>query len=168
MESDRRLTLEEARQIINEQDRIIAEAFEKRMAAAREVVRNKMEQGLPIYVPEREEEILKRITSAVPEELSGYAAEVFRKLMEVSRNYQNSLRRFGLLGRTLSHSFSPEIHRMLADYSEPYNYGIFEVEPENLEDFVKHGQWAGLNVTIPYKQDVMAFCDELSPEAERI
>ena len=83
MELDRRLTLEEARQIINEQDRIIAEAFEKRMAAAREVVRNKMEQGLPIYVPEREEEILNRIASAVPEELSGYATEVFRKLMEV-------------------------------------------------------------------------------------
>ena len=168
MELDRRLTLEEARQIINEQDRIIAEAFEKRMAAAREVVRNKMEQGLPIYVPEREEEILNRIASTVPEELSGYAAEVFRKLMEVSRNYQNSLRSFGLLGRSLSHSFSPEIHRMLAEYSEPYNYGIFEVEPENLENFVRHGQWAGLNVTIPYKQDVMAFCDELSPEAERI
>ena len=76
--------------------------------------------------------------------------------------------RFGLLGRKLSHSFSPEIHRQLAAYSEPYTYEIFEVEPEHLEDFVCRGQWDGLNVTIPYKQAVMAFCDEVSPEAGRI
>ena len=164
----KKLTLEEAREVINEQDTIILEAFQKRMAAAREVVRNKMEKGMPVYVPQREQEILDRVVSQVPEELSAYTAELYKKLMEVSRDYQNSLRKFGLLGRKLSHSFSPEIHRRLAEYSEPYQYGIFEVEPEELEKFVRHGQWAGLNVTIPYKQDVMAFCDEISPEAARI
>ena len=169
MEQDRKkLTLEEARKVINEQDAIILEAFEKRMAAAKEVVRNKIEAGTPIYVPAREQEILDRIASQAPEELSEYAVQLYQKLMEVSRAYQNGLRKFGLLGRKLGHSFSPEIHRQLAAYTEPYNYGIFEVEPENLEDFVRHGDWAGLNVTIPYKQDVMAFCDEISPEAARI
>ena len=169
MEFDgKRLTLEEARKVINEQDAIILEAFEKRMAAAKEVVRNKIEAGTPIYVPAREQEILDRIASQAPEELSEYAVQLYQKLMEVSRAYQNGLRKFGLLGRKLGHSFSPEIHRQLAAYTEPYNYGIFEVEPENLEDFVRHGDWAGLNVTIPYKQDVMAFCDEISPEAARI
>ena len=168
MEFDgKRLTLEEARKVINEQDAIILEAFEKRMAAAKEVVRNKIEAGTPIYVPAREQEILDRIASQAPEELSEYAVQLYQKLMEVSRAYQNGLRKFGLLGRKLGHSFSPEIHRQLAAYTEPYNYGIFEVEPENLEDFVRHGDWAGLNVTIPYKQDVMAFCDEISPEAAR-
>ena len=169
MEQDRKkLTLEEARKVINEQDAIILEAFEKRMAAAKEVVRNKIEAGTPIYVPAREQEILDRIASQAPEELSEYAVQLYQKLMEVSRAYQNGLRKFGLLGRKLGHSFSPEIHRQLAAYTEPYSYGIFEVEPENLEDFVRHGDWAGLNVTIPYKQDVMAFCDEISPEAARI
>ena len=169
MEFDgKRLTLEEARKVINEQDAIILEAFEKRMAAAKEVVRNKIEAGTPIYVPAREQEILDRIASQAPEELSEYAVQLYQKLMEVSRAYQNGLRKFGLLGRKLGHSFSPEIHRQLAAYTEPYNYGIFEVEPENLEDFVRHGDWAGLNVTIPYKQDVMAFCDEIAPEAARI
>ncbi len=169
MEQDRKkLTLEEARKVINEQDAIILEAFEKRMAAAKEVVRNKIEAGTPIYVPAREQEILDRIASQAPEELSEYAVQLYQKLMEVSRAYQNGLRKFGLLGRKLGHSFSPEIHRQLAAYTEPYNYGIFEVEPENLEDFVRHGDWAGLNVTIPYKQDVMAFCDEIAPEAARI
>jgi len=164
----KKLTLEEAREIINEQDRIILQAFEKRMDAAREVVRNKMEQGRPIYVPSREEEILDRIAQQAPSELSEYALELYRKLMEVSRAYQTSLRRFGLLGRRLPYSFSPEIHRRLGQFSEAYRYEIFEVEPENLEDFILHGDWAGLNVTIPYKQDVMKYCDELSPEAARI
>ncbi len=169
MEADeKKLTLAEAREIINEQDAIILEAFEKRMAAAKQVVRNKMEQGMPIYVPQREQEILERVARQAPEELAEYAVELYRKLMEVSRSYQNRLRKFGLLGHKLGHSFSPEIHRQLAEYSEPYQYGIFEVEPENLEDFVRHGDWAGLNVTIPYKQDVMAFCDEISPKAQRI
>lgn len=169
MGNDRKnMTLDEARVVINEQDAIILAAFEKRMAAAREVVRNKIDKGMPIYVPQREEEILDRIAGEAPAELSEYAVQLYQKLMEVSRAYQNSLRKFGLLGRKLSHSFSPEIHRQLGQYSEPYQYGLFEVEPEDLEEFVRHGDWAGLNVTIPYKQDVMAFCDEISPEAVRI
>ena len=167
-EEEKKLTLEEARAVINEQDAIILKAFETRMGAVREVLRNKIEQGLPVYVPQREAEILQKAAAEVPKELSEYTVELYKKLMEVSRAYQNRLRRFGLLGRKLSHSFSPEIHRQLAQYSEPYSYDIFEVEPENLESFVRCGDWAGLNVTIPYKQDVMAFCDELSPEAERI
>ena len=106
MEQDRKkLTLEEARKVINEQDAIILEAFEKRMAAAKEVVRNKIEAGTPIYVPAREQEILDRIASQAPEELSEYAVQLYQKLMEVSRAYQNGLRKFGLLGRKLGTVF---------------------------------------------------------------
>jgi len=167
-EKGTRLTLEEARKIINRQDRIILEAFEKRMAAAREIARSKTELGQPVYVPQREEEILEWVMDEAEEGLEGYAAEVFRKLMEVSREYQNSLRRFGLLGRKLPYSFSPEIHRRLGEFSEPYRYELFEVEPEKLEEFLLQGDWAGLNVTIPYKQDVMKYCNEIAPEAARI
>lgn len=166
--TEKKLSLEEARQIINQQDAIILEAFEKRMAAAEQVVRNKMEQGMPIYVPQREKEILDKIAAQAPAELSEYAVELYSKLMEVSRAYQNKIRKFGLLGRKLGHSFSPEIHRQLGKYCEPYQYQLFQVEPEQLEDFVRNGDWAGLNVTIPYKQEVMKFCDEISPEAQRI
>lgn len=165
---DCKLTLAEARELINEQDHIILEAFRKRMEAAAYVAAYKTEQGLPVHVPEREAEILDRTAAAVPEELSSYAVELFQKLMEVSRAYQTSLRRFGLLGRNLPYSFSPEIHRQLAEYSEPYSYEIFQVEPENLEEFILRGDWAGLNVTIPYKQTVMEYCHEIAPEAARI
>ena len=70
----------------------------------------------------------------------------------------------GLLGRTLGHSYSPKIHSMLADYS----YQLFEVEPENLETFIRNGDFDGLNVTIPYKKSVIPYCDELSETAKRL
>ena len=70
----------------------------------------------------------------------------------------------GLLGEKLGHSYSPRIHRELGDYA----YGLFEVAPEKLEDFLLHGDFEGLNVTIPYKKAVMPYCKELSPRARAI
>ena len=70
----------------------------------------------------------------------------------------------GLLGRKLGHSYSPQIHSHLASYE----YTLFEKEPEELEAFLKNGGFTGLNVTIPYKKDVIPFLDELSPTAKRL
>lgn len=70
----------------------------------------------------------------------------------------------GLLGRVLGHSYSPQIHGLLGDYS----YDLYEKEPEELEGFLRQGDFTGLNVTIPYKKDVMAFLDGLSPVAQKM
>lgn len=70
----------------------------------------------------------------------------------------------GLFGRKLGHSYSPQIHAHLADYE----YVLFEKEPEELEDFLRHGEFQGINVTIPYKKDVIPFLDALSPTAQRM
>lgn len=70
----------------------------------------------------------------------------------------------GLLGRKLSHSYSPQIHGDLASYS----YSLFEKEPEELEGFLRDGDFSGLNVTVPYKKAVMEYLDELSPRAKRL
>lgn len=70
----------------------------------------------------------------------------------------------GLLGQKLGHSYSPAIHGMLAGY----DYQLFEREPEQLEDFLKNGDWDGINVTIPYKKAVLPYCAELSDTARRI
>ena len=72
--------------------------------------------------------------------------------------------RCGLLGRKLGHSYSPQIHAKLGTYS----YSLFEKEPEELEDFLKNGDFSGLNVTIPYKKEVIPFLDELSPRARML
>ena len=70
----------------------------------------------------------------------------------------------GLLGRKLSHSYSPKIHRSLGDY----NYKLYEIEPEDLSNFLENEDFDGLNVTIPYKKAVIPFCDELSPIAQKL
>ena len=70
----------------------------------------------------------------------------------------------GLLGRKLGHSYSPQIHSHLGDYS----YALFEKEPEELEDFLRCGDFTGINVTIPYKKDVIPYLDELSPTAQKM
>ena len=70
----------------------------------------------------------------------------------------------GLLGRKLGHSYSPQIHSFLGEYS----YVLFEKEPEEVGDFVRNGDYTGINVTIPYKKDVIPYLDELSPTAEKM
>ena len=74
--------------------------------------------------------------------------------------------RTGLLGEKLGHSFSPQIHKALV--GERYTYELYERAPEDVEGFIKGGEWDSLNVTIPYKKVVMPFLDEISPEAQRI
>jgi len=70
----------------------------------------------------------------------------------------------GLLGRKLGHSYSPQIH----EYLGPYSYDLFEKEPEEVGSFVKNGNYTGINVTIPYKKDVIPYLDVLSPLAKRM
>ena len=70
----------------------------------------------------------------------------------------------GLLGRMLGHSYSPQIHARLGDYS----YELFEKEPEDLENFLKNGDFSGINVTVPYKKAVIPYLDELSPLAQKL
>lgn len=70
----------------------------------------------------------------------------------------------GLLGRHLAHSYSPQIHSFLGDYP----YAIFEKEPENVGEFLKNGDFTGINVTIPYKKNVIPYLDALSETAKRM
>ncbi len=71
---------------------------------------------------------------------------------------------YGLIGNPLGHSFSPRIHSFLGDY----RYDLHPLPPEELEAFLKAGDFKGLNVTIPYKQAVMPYLSEVSPRARRI
>ena len=70
----------------------------------------------------------------------------------------------GLLGRKLGHSYSPQIHAQLAGYS----YELFEKEPEELEKFLRNGDFTGINVTVPYKKDVIPYLDEMTPRAKKL
>lgn len=66
-----------------------------------------------------------------------------------------------LIAEKLSHSFSPRIHSLLADYS----YELCELSKNDLEDFFTKRDFDGLNVTIPYKTEVIKYLDRLSEAA---
>jgi len=68
----------------------------------------------------------------------------------------------GLLGGHLKHSYSPQIHSLLADYEYP----LYEKTEEEVPDFLKNGDWNGINVTIPYKKTVYPYCTVLSETAK--
>lgn len=72
--------------------------------------------------------------------------------------------RFGLLGRKLGHSYSPQIHKFLGDYEYP----LYEKEPDEIEAFMKSDEFDGMNVTIPYKETVMPYMASLSDAAKKI
>ena len=72
--------------------------------------------------------------------------------------------KFGLLGRTLGHSFSPRIHSALRNT----NYELFEREPSQLQEFFADPELQGINITIPYKVNALEACDVVDPRAERI
>lgn len=71
---------------------------------------------------------------------------------------------YGLLGRTLSHSLSPQIHAHF--YSQPYE--LFCREPEELDAFFADRSLKAYNVTIPYKVEAYNRCDRLSDTAKKI
>ena len=70
----------------------------------------------------------------------------------------------GLLGAKLGHSYSPQIHSHLGDYS----YVLLEKTEEELGIFLKNTDFSGLNVTIPYKSTVIPYCAKLSDTARRL
>ena len=71
---------------------------------------------------------------------------------------------YGLIGEKLSHSFSKEIHESLASYT----YELCEIARENLADFLQKREFCAINVTMPYKKEVIPFLDEISHVASEL
>ena len=69
--------------------------------------------------------------------------------------------KYGVIGEHLKHSFSKEIHGQIGSYQ----YEIKEIEPQNLEAFIKERDFLGINVTIPYKEKVIPMLDYVDPAA---
>ena len=72
--------------------------------------------------------------------------------------------KYGLIGEHLTHSYSCEIHAQIADYE----YELHEIPPSGLGEFLTKREFNAINVTIPYKQDVIPYLDEISKTAKRI
>ena len=71
---------------------------------------------------------------------------------------------YGLIGEKLGHSFSREIHNLLASYT----YDLKELPKHELDTFMKSRNFKGVNVTIPYKESVIPYLDEIDEAAKAI
>ena len=72
--------------------------------------------------------------------------------------------RYGLIGEKLGHSFSKIIHEQLADYT----YDLIPLTRDELDAFLREKQFSALNVTIPYKETVIPYLDEVDNRAQKI
>lgn len=79
---------------------------------------------------------------------------------------------YGLIGEKLGHTYSPQIHNKILEETRTKGYyGLFQVRKENLKYIIsglKALGYNGVNVTIPYKLDIIKYLDSLSPEASKI
>lgn len=72
--------------------------------------------------------------------------------------------RYGLIGEKLGHSFSKEIHESIADYT----YDLIPLEKDEFRTFMETKAFDAINVTIPYKKDVIPYLDEIDQHARAI
>lgn len=71
---------------------------------------------------------------------------------------------YGLIGERLGHSYSPPIHRVFGDY----DYQLYPMSLEQLKETLEKRAFKGLNITIPYKKDVLPYCDEISDVVRKV
>lgn len=71
---------------------------------------------------------------------------------------------YGLLGEHLSHSYSKQIHEALADYT----YDLIELTKEGVKEFMTAKEFSAVNVTIPYKTEVIPYLDFIDDRAKKI
>ncbi len=71
---------------------------------------------------------------------------------------------YGLIGEKLGHSFSKDIHEQIADY----NYELMEMTSQELKEFMTRKDFKAVNITLPYKQEVIQYLDEMTDGASSI
>lgn len=62
---------------------------------------------------------------------------------------------YGLVGETLGHSYSPLLHEKFGSY----RYELIEIPRDKIDDYFMYADYSGINVTIPYKETALKYCD---------
>lgn len=147
--------LNELRRRIDDADRKILSDLEERIAISRKIGVLKREEGKEFYDPAREEQKYRELEELAGFESRPYVKELYETIFDISKKHQNKPA-FGVLGRSLPHTYSPQIHSLMCD---EYSYSVIEREPEELDQLFSSGVFGGFNVTIPYKREAFARCD---------
>lgn len=173
--------LDKLRKEIDQLDREISLLIQKRMDLVSEVVEYKRNFNKGILDKSREDRVLENVMSVVSNPLySDSIRAVFESIMESSREYQTKhiqsskkpKKRYALIGEKLSHSLSSKIHGLffqIAGIDAVYEH--IEIPSHMLTVILKQLKkdgFNGINVTIPYKTDIMASLNTVSSIADRV
>lgn len=147
--------LKDLRKQIDELDTEIMEKIAARLKLMPQIYQAKSQLQLPLTDEAREQAVLAKTEFfPYPQEISAIYAEIIR---------QSKARQFatGLVGKSLSYSYSPLIHKAFGNS----NYQLFETA--DLENFLKTNAHIGLNITNPFKVQASKLAHNLSPIAQK-
>ena len=153
--------LDELRKQIDTVDRQIIDLFNERIAISRKIGNAKRLTGKEVYDPAREVEKISKLCRYADYESKPYVEELYLQIMNLSKKHQ-SKPAFGVLGKSLPHTYSPVIHNILCP---DYSYDVIELPEEDLDKLYSSGVFKGFNVTIPYKKDAASRSDVLDEAA---
>lgn len=160
--------LKEDREILDEIDKKIIDLLEDRMRIVKEVGHYKLSNNISIEDKNREKNIIEKLETEIDDEFKNIVDPIYRQIFKESKKLTSKIKnenfKYGLIGESLSHSKSKEIHELLADYT----YNLRDIKKDELEDFFKSRKFKGINVTIPYKEVSMDYLDEIDELAEEI
>lgn len=172
---------QELRNRIDSIDRSLVQILEERMQIVSKISDLKARHSMSVLDAGREKLVLENVVSHIQNhELDPYMIKIFEEVMANSRNYQksriaaipNGSKHFGLLGGKLSHSLSPQIHQAIFRNNHmKATYSLVERNPDMLAQLLpelKAEGYSGINVTIPYKTDIMRYLHDITPEAKHI
>lgn len=160
-------TLDELRHEIDLADKDLLDAFGRRLNAVKGIGEVKKAAGKPVYDPVREAQKLDLLETLADPEVRPFIRELYEKIMGIAKEVE-SCPLFGVLGQKIPHTYSPKIHSLI---TTDYTYTIIEREEDELKALWEQGRsgvYGGFNVTIPYKKNAFAMCDELTSCAKEI
>lgn len=173
--------LDTIREEIDSLDRQLSELLQKRLDLVSRVAEYKRQSQTEVLDEAREQRVLDNVLSVVKNpDYNDSIRATFESIMAHSRDYQkkrlsedNGLpKRYVLIGEHLSHSLSPVIHELFFKKAElKASYDLLEVPQNELPAILarlKKESYSGVNVTIPYKTEIMRTLDSLSDEALRV
>ena len=85
------MDIQDSRNKINKIDDEIIKLFQERMISAERIAEYKKKNNLPVFDKKREQEILGKITEKSSPEFKDFSVELYEKIFELSRRYQEEI-----------------------------------------------------------------------------
>ncbi|NMC56880.1 MAG: chorismate synthase [Eubacteriaceae bacterium] len=151
-------------------DAQLAELFNKRLNTAAKIGEIKKLRGLETVDKSREYQVINNALFYADEDNKPFVKEYIKHIISLSTKKQKpEFKRLCLIGKNIDYSLSPLIHGIMLDCKKISGaYTLCDMENFELDRFFEDFAYDGANVTIPYKTDVMKYCDRISDEARAI